>query len=222
MCPAKDKIEAEAQGHRHGPQAPLLEQERRNYDFFLDIPEADRTTMKLDLKGTQFLEPLFEYSGACAGCGETPYIKLLTQLFGDRTLIANATGCSSIYGGNLPTTPYTVEPERPRPRVVQLALRGQRGVRPGHAPGGRQHTKPRPRLLLQRSRAGSSATIWSASSSTRTRTSERHRRAARARRRAEDPSGRASPAPERQAPRPGRRLPGEEERLDRRRRRLGL
>ena len=90
------------------PQAPLREPERVNYDFFLNLPEVDRTKIpKLDHKGSQFLEPLFEYSGACAGCGETPYLKMLTQLFGDRLLIANATGCSSIYGGNLPTTPYT-------------------------------------------------------------------------------------------------------------------
>jgi pyruvate-ferredoxin/flavodoxin oxidoreductase len=90
------------------PQPPLREQERDNYSFFLDLPEADRASVKLDLKGSQFLQPLFEYSGACGGCGETPYVKLLTQLFGDRALIANATGCSSIYGGNLPTTPFTV------------------------------------------------------------------------------------------------------------------
>jgi pyruvate-ferredoxin/flavodoxin oxidoreductase len=90
------------------PQAPLREPERANYDFFLNLPELDRTTLtKFDHKSSQFLEPLFEYSGACNGCGETPYLKMLTQLFGDRLLIANATGCSSIYGGNLPTTPYT-------------------------------------------------------------------------------------------------------------------
>jgi pyruvate-ferredoxin/flavodoxin oxidoreductase len=88
------------------PQAPLRQAERENYAFFLDLPEVDRTRVKLDIKGTQLLQPLFEYSGACAGCGETPYVKLLTQLFGDRLLVANATGCSSIYGGNLPTTPY--------------------------------------------------------------------------------------------------------------------
>jgi pyruvate-ferredoxin/flavodoxin oxidoreductase len=82
--------------------------ERENYSFFLDLPEIGRGEMaRVDHKSSQFLEPLFEYSGACAGCGETPYLKLLTQLFGDRLLIANATGCSSIYGGNLPTTPYT-------------------------------------------------------------------------------------------------------------------
>jgi pyruvate-ferredoxin/flavodoxin oxidoreductase len=90
------------------PQAPLRETERDNYAFFLDLPERPRAALsKTDHKTSQFLEPLFEYSGACAGCGETPYIKLLTQLFGDRLLIANATGCTSIYGGNLPTTPYT-------------------------------------------------------------------------------------------------------------------
>ena len=89
------------------PQMPIRESEAKNYAFFLDLPEVDRTALKLDVKGTQFMQPLFEYSGACAGCGETPYVKLLSQLFGDRALIANATGCSSIYGGNLPTTPYT-------------------------------------------------------------------------------------------------------------------
>ncbi|MFL5298734.1 MAG: thiamine pyrophosphate-dependent enzyme, partial [Anaeromyxobacteraceae bacterium] len=90
---------------------PIRFSERDNYKFFLDLPEADRTKIKLDVKGTQLLEPLFEYSGACSGCGETPYIKLLTQLYGDRALIANATGCSSIFGGNLPSTPYTCNAE---------------------------------------------------------------------------------------------------------------
>ncbi|GLH73674.1 pyruvate-flavodoxin oxidoreductase [Geothrix limicola] len=108
VCPAKDKSNPKHKAIDMVAQAPLREPEAANYKFFLDLPEVDRTTVKLDVKGTQFLEPLFEYSGACSGCGETPYIKLLTQLFGDRTLIANATGCSSIYGGNLPTTPYTV------------------------------------------------------------------------------------------------------------------
>ncbi|MCE1205549.1 MAG: pyruvate:ferredoxin (flavodoxin) oxidoreductase [Holophagaceae bacterium] len=107
VCPAKDKSNPKHKAIDMVDQAPLREPEAANYKFFLDLPEVDRTTVKLDMKGSQFLEPLFEYSGACSGCGETPYIKLLTQLFGDRTLIANATGCSSIYGGNLPTTPYT-------------------------------------------------------------------------------------------------------------------
>ena len=90
------------------PQAPLREQERVNFEFFLDkLPEPDTRLFKPEtVKGSQFIKPLFEFSGACAGCGETPYVKLMTQLFGDRALCANATGCSSIYGGNLPTTPY--------------------------------------------------------------------------------------------------------------------
>jgi pyruvate-ferredoxin/flavodoxin oxidoreductase len=106
VCPAKDKSNPKHKALNMVPQMPLREPEAANYEFFLDLPEVDRTAVKADVKGSQFLQPLFEYSGACAGCGETPYVKLLTQLFGDRTLIGNATGCSSIYGGNLPTTPY--------------------------------------------------------------------------------------------------------------------
>jgi len=106
VCPAKDKSNPKHKSIDMEPQRPLREAEVANYDFFLNLPEVDRSKVKLDVKGTQFFQPLFEYSGACAACGETPYVKLLTQLFGDRTLIANATGCSSIYGGNLPTTPY--------------------------------------------------------------------------------------------------------------------
>ncbi|MGE5242719.1 MAG: pyruvate:ferredoxin (flavodoxin) oxidoreductase [Betaproteobacteria bacterium] len=111
MCPAKDKGNPRHKAIDMAPQAPLRDQERANYAFFLDLPEADRAKVKPDVKSTQFLQPLFEYSGACSGCGETPYVKLMTQLFGDRLLVANATGCSSIYGGNLPTTPYTTNAE---------------------------------------------------------------------------------------------------------------
>ena len=111
ICPAKDKADPTRKALAMRPQAPLREAERENYDFFLKIPNPDRSAIKGDVKSVQFLEPLFEYSGACAGCGETPYIKLLTQLFGDRALVANATGCSSIFGGNLPTTPYTTNAE---------------------------------------------------------------------------------------------------------------
>jgi pyruvate-ferredoxin/flavodoxin oxidoreductase len=94
------------------PQPALVEQERENWDFFLNIPEYDRTLLKTNtLKGAMVLQPLFEFSGACVGCGETPYLKLASQLFGDRMVIANATGCSSIYGGNLPTTPWTKNAE---------------------------------------------------------------------------------------------------------------
>ena len=108
VCPGKDKTNPKHKAINMRPESEHREIERPNYSFFLDIPEFDRTTLpRFDVKGTQFLKPLFEYSGACAGCGETPYIKLLTQLYGDRLLIANATGCTSIYGGNLPTTPYS-------------------------------------------------------------------------------------------------------------------
>ena len=107
VCPGKDKSNPKRKAINMEPQRALLDREREKYDWFLEIPEIDREQVaRIDGKGSQFLQPLFEYSGACAGCGETPYIKLLTQLFGDRLLIANATGCSSIYGGNLPTTPY--------------------------------------------------------------------------------------------------------------------
>ena len=108
-CPVKNKSEVGKKAINMADQLPLREQEAENWDFFLSLPEMDRTQIKMsDVKYSQLLRPLFEFSGACAGCGETPYIKLLSQLFGDRTIIANATGCSSIYGGNLPTTPYAV------------------------------------------------------------------------------------------------------------------
>jgi len=107
-CPVKDKTQSGRKALNMIEQPPVREQERVNWEFFQSLPEVDRTALNLrTLKNTQLLEPLFEFSGACTGCGETPYIKLLTQLFGDRMLVANATGCSSIYGGNLPTTPYT-------------------------------------------------------------------------------------------------------------------
>ncbi|MEW6509796.1 MAG: pyruvate:ferredoxin (flavodoxin) oxidoreductase [Bacteroidota bacterium] len=108
VCPAKNKSETRLKAINMMPQPPIREQERVNYDFFLNIPEMDRREVKVDsVKGSQLLQPLFEYSGACSGCGETPYVKLATQLFGDRMVVANATGCSSIYGGNLPTTPWS-------------------------------------------------------------------------------------------------------------------
>jgi pyruvate-ferredoxin/flavodoxin oxidoreductase len=107
VCPVKNKSDASKKAINMTPQAPLREAERANWEFFLGLPEVDRSKLSHgQVKDLQLLQPLFEFSGACAGCGETPYIKLLTQLFGDRLYIANATGCSSIYGGNLPTTPY--------------------------------------------------------------------------------------------------------------------
>jgi pyruvate-ferredoxin/flavodoxin oxidoreductase len=111
-CPVKDKSDTKRRAINMQPQPPLREAEAVNWDFFLSIPEFDRDKLShSQVKDVQLLEPLFEFSGACSGCGETPYVKLVTQLFGDRMLIANATGCSSIYGGNLPTTPYTVNRE---------------------------------------------------------------------------------------------------------------
>jgi pyruvate-ferredoxin/flavodoxin oxidoreductase len=107
-CPAKSKTEPKHRAINMVPQIPLREQEARNWEYFLNLPEVDRSALSLaQVKDVQLLQPLFEFSGACSGCGETPYIKLMTQLFGDRTMIGNATGCTSIYGGNLPTTPYT-------------------------------------------------------------------------------------------------------------------
>ena len=112
VCPAKNKSEARLKAINMRPIGDIRDQERANWDFFLSIPEMDRRIVPHgSVRGMQVSRPLFEFSGACAGCGETPYVKLLTQLFGDRLIIANATGCSSIYGGNLPTTPYTKNDE---------------------------------------------------------------------------------------------------------------
>jgi pyruvate-ferredoxin/flavodoxin oxidoreductase len=112
VCPGKDKKDPNRIALRMADKSPLLEDEKANWDFFLTLPEVDKEKLgNPTVKTAQLLQPLFEFSGACLGCGETPYIKLMTQLWGDRLMIANATGCSSIYGGNLPTTPYTVNSE---------------------------------------------------------------------------------------------------------------
>ena len=112
ICPIRDKSNASRKALNMAPQPPLRQAERENWDYFLTIPEYDRRLLKTNtIKGAMVLQPLFEFSGACVGCGETPYIKLASQLFGDRMVIANATGCSSIYGGNLPTTPWTKNDE---------------------------------------------------------------------------------------------------------------
>ena len=110
ICPVKNKQAVRLKAINMAPQPPLRDQERANWEFFLQLPEMDRRVLSPHLvKDNQLFQPLFEFSSACAGCGETPYIKLMTQLFGDRALVANATGCSSIYGGNLPTTPWTAD-----------------------------------------------------------------------------------------------------------------
>jgi pyruvate-ferredoxin/flavodoxin oxidoreductase len=112
ICPAKSKADPAHKAVNMVPQREIRAREAENWKFFLNLPEFDREKLSLrQVKDVQLLQPLFEFSGACAGCGETPYIKLMSQLFGDRTIVANATGCSSIYGGNLPTTPYTFNRE---------------------------------------------------------------------------------------------------------------
>ncbi|MGQ9541045.1 MAG: pyruvate:ferredoxin (flavodoxin) oxidoreductase [Armatimonadota bacterium] len=113
VCPAKDKSDSSRKALNMAPQMPLRETERANWEFFLSLPDMPKAGVLRfnNIKNIQLLQPLFEFSGACTGCGETPYVRLLTQLFGDRAVIANATGCSSIYGGNLPTTPYTTNRE---------------------------------------------------------------------------------------------------------------
>ena len=112
VCPARSKTEARHKAIDMTPALPRRAEERDSWEFFSAIPEIDRTSVRMDtVKGSQLLQPLFEFSGACSGCGETPYVKLLTQLFGDRMVVANATGCSSIYGGNLPTTPWATNRE---------------------------------------------------------------------------------------------------------------
>ena len=112
VCPVKNKREVRLKAINMMSQPPIREQERENWEFFRKLPEMDRTKIDIAVvKDTQLLQPLFEFSSACAGCGETPYIELVTRLFGDRALVANATGCSSIYGGNLPTTPWTCNDE---------------------------------------------------------------------------------------------------------------
>jgi len=112
VCPAKNKKETGKKALNMVDQLPIRKTERENWDYFLSIPEFDRTKLNVgSIKGSQLLQPLFEFSGACSGCGETPYVKLVSQLFGDRSVVANATGCSSIYGANLPTTPWAVNKE---------------------------------------------------------------------------------------------------------------
>ncbi|MFB3904595.1 MAG: pyruvate:ferredoxin (flavodoxin) oxidoreductase [Acidobacteriota bacterium] len=112
VCPARSKTETKIKALNMALQLPLREPESKNWEFFKRIPEVDRSKVRTNLvRQAQLLQPLFEFSGACAGCGETPYLKLMTQLFGDRAVCANATGCSSIYGGNLPTTPYAQNAE---------------------------------------------------------------------------------------------------------------
>ena len=200
--------------------------ERERWDFFQSIAPLDRSLLPHDtVKGSQVLEPLFEFSGACGGCGETPYLRLVSQLFGDRMIVANATGCSSIYGANLPTTPWTVNAAGPRAGVGQLPVRGQRRVRPRHAPRRSTRRRASPGDLLTRahSRRRRGPRPGAARQPAGDRAGDRRparARGAAPRRCSAGVDGRARtrrpPAPRARArPRP----PG---RLDHRRRRLGL
>ena len=149
-CPAKNKALQ---------MAPIDSQRDQEavFEYGINLPAKKEVAEKFKettVKGSQFKQPLLEFSGACGGCGETPYAKLATQLFGDKMFIANATGCSSIWGGSAPATPYTVNKEghgpawenslfeRPRPRLGELPVRGQRRVRPGHGPGAERCSRP--------------------------------------------------------------------------------
>ncbi len=207
------------------PQAPLREPERDELRL-LPRPAGGRPHpgRTLDVKGSQFLQPLFEYSGACAGCGETPYIKLLTQLFGDRALIANATGCSSIYGGNLPTTPYCDQHRDGRgPAWANSLFEDNAEFGLGLRLALDKHARAGARAAARRSRSRGRRRRWPTRCSRRDQHERgRHPAAARARRR---PCARRCAAiawRRRPAARGARRLPGAEERLDRGRRRLGL
>jgi pyruvate-ferredoxin/flavodoxin oxidoreductase len=133
-CPIHDKSNVSRRALNMADVSPLRAPERDNFAFFLGLPEFDRDAIKhTTIPGSMLLDPLFEFSGACAGCGETPYIRLATQLFGDRMLIANATGCSSIYGGNLPTTPYTTNADGRGP-AWSNSLFEDSPARPSRAP----------------------------------------------------------------------------------------
>ncbi len=221
--PGQGQGQPEAQGDRHGAAgAAPGAGSARTTSSSSSCPSPTAPRSRCDVKGSQFLTPLFEYSGACAGCGETPYVKLLTQLFGDRMLIANATGCSSIYGGNLPTTPYTTNADGRGPAWSNSLFEDNAEFGFGF------------RLAVDQLKAQAAGLVTSLNGKLGDELVEgaprgrpvrrgRHRRPARARRRRcsetlEGIEGRARRA--RLAP--DRRLPRQEERLDRRRRRLGL
>ncbi|MDX2378251.1 MAG: pyruvate:ferredoxin (flavodoxin) oxidoreductase, partial [Acidimicrobiia bacterium] len=150
VCPAKDKSEAKRKAINMRPASEHRDVERERWDYFLEIPELDRSAISHGtVKNSQLLEPLFEFSGACSGCGETPYIKLLTQLFGDRLVIANATGCSSIYGGNLPTTPYAARADRLGPAWANSLFEDNAEFGLGMRLGIEHHQRDARRLLSE-------------------------------------------------------------------------
>ena len=151
VCPVKDRGDESRKALNMSPQSPLRELERANWNYFLNLPDLPRVAALNSgiVKNLQLRQPLFEFSGACAGCGETPYVKLVTQLFGDRALIANATGCSSIYGGNLPTTPYTVNREGRGPAWSNSLFEDNGEFGLGMRVGADQQTAYARRLLIE-------------------------------------------------------------------------
>ncbi len=150
ICPAKSKEQVKHKAINMEPYGAHVDAERINFDYFLSLPEHDRTTLRLDtVKGSQLAQPLFEFSGACSGCGETPYVKLLSQLLGDRMVVANATGCSSIYGGNLPTTPWTTNPEGEGPAWANSLFEDNAEFGLGIRLGIDQHEAAARRLLAE-------------------------------------------------------------------------
>ena len=222
VCPVKNKSEVRLKAINMQPQAPLREQERENWDFFLKHRRTpDRQAVRHDsVKDVQLLEPLFEFSGACAGCGETPYLKLLSQLFGDRALIANATGCSSIYGGNLPTTPWTTNRDGRGPAWSNSLFEDNAEFGLGMRLALDKQAEYAAELVRRLSvRVGDELTrgLLEADQSTEAGIDEQRERVRRLRERLQGRGRAGGPRPAG----PGRHA-GEEERLDRRRRRLGL
>ena len=221
VCPAKNKKETRLKALNMVPQIPIRATERENYKFFLDLPEYDRRLVRMSsIKANQLLQPLFEYSGACSGCGETPYVKLMTQLFGDRAIIANATGCSSIYGGNLPTTPYTTNKDGRGPAWCNSLFEDNAEFGLGYRLTIDKHTEMA-RELVQKLAAeigGELASgILKADQSDEAGIYDQRERVAALRKKLAGVEIAGSPQPAEHG-----RLSGEEKRLDRRRRRLGL
>ncbi len=220
ICPAVSKVD----GHKAlemRPMAPLREQERANFDFFLTLPEYDRTLLKTTtIKGAMMMQPLFEFPSACVGCGETSYIRLASQLFGDRMVVANATGCSSIYGGNLPTTPYCKNGDGRGPAWSNSLFEDNAEFGLGFRVSIDKHAEHAGELLQQlKDKVGNEFTeaILNADQSTEAGIHQQRERVEELRQKlAGIDICRSAPTGK-----PGR-IPGEEKRVDHRRRRLGL
>ena len=221
VCPARSLEAAGIRAINMEPKAPMLDRERRNLDFFATLPDNRPAGLETSLvRGIQYLTPLFEYSGACAGCGETPYLQLLTRLFGDRLLVANATGCSSIYGGNLPTTPWTVNKEGRGPAWANSLFEDNAEFGLGYRLSLDKHREQATELLKAlepqpRDRAGQRDPRRAPAHARRRGRATAARCGARCRARRDGRSAGRGPADP-------HRAPGPPQRLDCRRRRLGI